>query len=190
VPTRKAHLLAVCEPADHILASGDQLGEPRFRVSLLHLKNDRRFASAVAIPTLSGAWAVPSQCVRRSDDTDAPCGVASGPLAAGSALMQPHLFASERLSLSTRERVTWVDARNRNAITASAYLIDVELSQDAATKGAEIAEGLRAFSSAPLLVHFPVDDDDRSVGGLRVKRLRSALKPRQLLSPRWLDAHP
>jgi len=37
--------------------------------------------------------------------TDAPSGVASGRLAVGSALMLPHLFAAERLSLSARERV-------------------------------------------------------------------------------------
>src|SRR5262249_47898921 len=32
-----------------------------------------------------------SRCARRSDDTDAPSGVASGPMAAGSAFMLPHL---------------------------------------------------------------------------------------------------
>ena len=36
---------------------------------------------------------------------DAPSGVASGPMAAQSALKLPHLFASERLSPSARERV-------------------------------------------------------------------------------------
>ena len=40
---------------------------------------------------------------------------------------------------------TWMTARNRNAVTAAAHLIDVELSQDAAGKGVEISEGLRAF---------------------------------------------
>ena len=41
----------------------------------------------------------------RSDDTEAPSRVASGRLAVGSALMLPHLFAAERLSPSTRERL-------------------------------------------------------------------------------------
>ena len=31
------------------------------------------------------------RCALRSDDTDVPCGVTSGPLAAGSALMLPRL---------------------------------------------------------------------------------------------------
>src|SRR5262249_27642402 len=45
------------------------------------------------------------RCARRSDDTDAPSGVASGRLAVGSALTLPHFFAAERLSPSARERV-------------------------------------------------------------------------------------
>jgi hypothetical protein len=44
------------------------------------------------------------RCARRSDDTDAPSGVASGRLAVGSTLMLPHFFAAERLSPSARER--------------------------------------------------------------------------------------
>jgi hypothetical protein len=38
-----------------------------------------------------------SRCARRSDNTEAPSVVASGRLAVGSALMLPHLFATERL---------------------------------------------------------------------------------------------
>jgi len=41
-----------------------------------------------------------SFCARRSDDSDAPSVVASGRLAAGSALMLPHPLATERLSPS------------------------------------------------------------------------------------------
>src|SRR5262245_6930530 len=44
-------------------------------------------------------------CARRSDDTEAPSGVASGRLEVGSALMLPHFFAVERMSPSPRERV-------------------------------------------------------------------------------------
>jgi hypothetical protein len=44
-------------------------------------------------------------CALRSDDTEAPSGVASGPLAVGSALMLPRLFADERLSPSARVRL-------------------------------------------------------------------------------------
>ena len=47
----------------------------------------------------------PRTCARRSDNTDGFMGVASGRLAVGSALMLPHLFASEQPSPSARERV-------------------------------------------------------------------------------------
>ena len=52
-------------------------------------------------------WRVsfPSACVPRSEPTDAPCEIASGLQAVRPALMQPYLFAAERLSPSTRERV-------------------------------------------------------------------------------------
>jgi hypothetical protein len=50
-------------------------------------------------------WNRPLRCALRSADTDARSGVASGRLTVGSALMLPHLVASERLSTSTRERV-------------------------------------------------------------------------------------
>jgi hypothetical protein len=50
----------------------------------------------------------------------------------------------------------WTIARDRNAVTAAAHFIDVELTHDAATKRVEVSEGLRAFflhrceSSSPL----------------------------------------
>jgi hypothetical protein len=65
----------------------------------------------------------------------------------------------------------WINARDRNAITAAAHLVDVELSQDAAVKGVDVAEGLRAFFSPPLRVLFAVDDGDRTVEVMRVRRL-------------------
>ena len=46
-----------------------------------------------------------SRCALRSDDTEAPTGVASGPLRAESALMLLPFCASERLSPSARKRV-------------------------------------------------------------------------------------
>jgi hypothetical protein len=62
-------------------------------------------------------------------------------------------------------------ARNRNTVTAAAHLIDVELSQDAAGKGAEISEGLRAFFAPPLRILFSVDEGDRVVEVARVGRI-------------------
>jgi hypothetical protein len=44
----------------------------------------------------------------------------------------------------------WITARDRNAVTAAAHIIDVELTHDAATKGVEVSEGLRAFFAPPL----------------------------------------
>jgi hypothetical protein len=65
----------------------------------------------------------------------------------------------------------WINARDRNAVTTAAHVIDVELSQDAATKGVEVGEGLRAFFAPPLRVLFTVDEGDRVVEVVRVRRL-------------------
>ncbi|HZW33281.1 MAG TPA: type II toxin-antitoxin system RelE/ParE family toxin [Isosphaeraceae bacterium] len=65
----------------------------------------------------------------------------------------------------------WRNARNRNAVTAAAHVIDVELSQDAAGKGVEISEGLRAFFAPPLRILFSVDEGDRVVEVARVGRM-------------------
>ncbi|MFI5461497.1 MAG: hypothetical protein ACHRXM_39395 [Isosphaerales bacterium] len=65
----------------------------------------------------------------------------------------------------------WTTARNRNAVTTAAHIIDVELSHDAATKGVEVSEGLRAFFAPPPRILFSVDEGDRLVEVVRVKRL-------------------
>jgi hypothetical protein len=65
----------------------------------------------------------------------------------------------------------WINARDRNAVTAAAHVIDAELSQDAATKGVEVAEGLRAFFDPPLRILFAVDEGDRIVEVAGVRRL-------------------
>jgi hypothetical protein len=65
----------------------------------------------------------------------------------------------------------WMNASNRNAVTAAAHLIDEELSHDAATKGVALSEGLRAFFAAPLRILFTVDEGDRIVEVVCVKRL-------------------
>jgi hypothetical protein len=44
----------------------------------------------------------------------------------------------------------WIKAPDRNGVTSAAHLIDVELSQDAATKGVVVAEGLLAFFAPPM----------------------------------------
>ena len=64
-----------------------------------------------------------------------------------------------------------MSARNRNAVTAAAHVIDEELSQDAVTKGVELSEGLRAFFAPPLRILFTVDEGDRIVEVVCVRRL-------------------
>lgn len=65
----------------------------------------------------------------------------------------------------------WIVAPDRDAITAAANAIDVELSEDATAKGVELSEGLRALFAPPLRVLFAVREDDRVVEVLRVRRL-------------------
>ena len=65
----------------------------------------------------------------------------------------------------------WLNAPDRNAVTAAACAIDQELAVDAATKGVELSEGLRAFFAPPVRVLFTVREDDRIVEVLRVRRL-------------------
>jgi plasmid stabilization system protein ParE len=65
----------------------------------------------------------------------------------------------------------WVGAADRNAVTAAARVIDGELSRDAATKGVEVAEGLRAYFAPPIRVLFTVDDGDRIVEVARVRQI-------------------
>jgi plasmid stabilization system protein ParE len=65
----------------------------------------------------------------------------------------------------------WMSARDRGAVTTAAHVIDAELSQDAATKGVEVSEGLRAFFAPPVRTLFTVDEGDRVVEVVRVRRL-------------------
>jgi hypothetical protein len=65
----------------------------------------------------------------------------------------------------------WIRAQDRNAVTTAAHAIDVELAEDAATKGGEVSEGLRAFLAPPLRILFAVDEGDRLVEVVRVRRL-------------------
>ncbi len=65
----------------------------------------------------------------------------------------------------------WTDAQDCNAVTAAADLIDQQLADDAAKKGTELSEGLRALFVPPLRVLFVVREDDRVVEVLWVKLL-------------------
>lgn len=65
----------------------------------------------------------------------------------------------------------WIAASDRSAVAAAANDIDVELSEDAAAKGEQLSEGLRALFAPPLRVLFAVREDDRVVEVLRVRHL-------------------
>lgn len=65
----------------------------------------------------------------------------------------------------------WIEASNRNAVTAAANEIDVQLLRNALTKGLELHEGLRALFVPPLRVVFTVNEDDLIVEVLRITRL-------------------
>ena len=63
----------------------------------------------------------------------------------------------------------WIDAPDRDAVTAAAHAIDAQLAVDPQTKGAEVREGLRSLSVPPLRVLFSVDEGDRKVHVLGVR---------------------
>jgi len=63
----------------------------------------------------------------------------------------------------------WLNASDRNAVSAATFAIDRELAQDATQKGLEVSEGLRAFYEPPLRVLFAVREEDRIVEVLRVR---------------------
>ncbi|HEX6986422.1 MAG TPA: hypothetical protein VF170_13650 [Planctomycetaceae bacterium] len=57
----------------------------------------------------------------------------------------------------------WVRRSDRAALTHATHRIDSELAEDANRKGAEVSEGLRQLTVAPLRVLFVVREDDRIV---------------------------
>ena len=65
----------------------------------------------------------------------------------------------------------WIGAPDRDAVAAAANAIDVQLTEDATTKGVELSEGLRAFFAPPLRVLCAIREDDRIVEVVRVRRV-------------------
>jgi hypothetical protein len=61
-------------------------------------------------------------------------------------------------------------APDRNSVTAAAHKVDDELAEDAALKGVPVSEGLRGLTEPPLRVLFTVNDGDRIVEVVRVRR--------------------
>jgi hypothetical protein len=71
----------------------------------------------------------------------------------------------------------WIDAPDRQAVTAATHAIDKELVEDAATKGSELREGLRELTVPPLRVLFLVREEDRLVEVSKVRYLPSPPLP-------------
>ena len=65
----------------------------------------------------------------------------------------------------------WLNASDRNEISASVQAIDLALGSDAASKGEAVAEGLRAFNAPPLRVLFVARESDRVVNVALVRRI-------------------
>lgn len=65
----------------------------------------------------------------------------------------------------------WLNAADRNAVTAAAHAIDRELAEDAPVKGKELSEGLRSLFAAPLKAIFTVREDDRIAEVVRVRSI-------------------
>ncbi|MEX2142833.1 MAG: hypothetical protein WD894_26490 [Pirellulales bacterium] len=74
-------------------------------------------------------------------------------------------------SVSDELAEIWLTAIDRNAVTAAANAIDVQLADDALTKGVDLHEGLRALFVPPLKAIFAVSEDDLVVEVLRVTPL-------------------
>ena len=65
----------------------------------------------------------------------------------------------------------WMNSPDRNAVNAAVNAIDAGLAVDAATKGIEMSEGMRALFSPPIRVLYSMREDDRIVEVLRVRRI-------------------
>ena len=64
----------------------------------------------------------------------------------------------------------WIEAADRNAVTAAQATIDEELAADPETKGKEASEDLRRFKVEPLVVLFEIQPGDRLAKVTAVRR--------------------
>ncbi|MBM4067987.1 MAG: type II toxin-antitoxin system RelE/ParE family toxin [Planctomycetes bacterium] len=58
---------------------------------------------------------------------------------------------------------TWLGAKDRKAATAAQFKIEQALSRDPANSGQAIGEGLWRIVVAPLVAHYEIDDDTKTV---------------------------
>jgi hypothetical protein len=66
----------------------------------------------------------------------------------------------------------WLRARDRADVTAAQAEIDARLAHDPATKGSEVAEGLRQITVPPLKAFFEVHEVQHQVHITAVDRAR------------------
>lgn len=74
-------------------------------------------------------------------------------------------------SVSNELTAIWLKVPDRNSVTAAAHAIDVQLADDASTKGVELHEDLRAIFVPPLRALFAVNEEDCVAEVLRVTLL-------------------
>ena len=63
----------------------------------------------------------------------------------------------------------WIDAEDKAAVTNAASKTDLMLVTEPASKGEDVAEGLRRLEVGPLRVYFQIADDERIVEIVAVK---------------------
>jgi hypothetical protein len=114
--------------------------------------------------------------VRWSDDTEAPYEVASSRLAAGSALMLPHFFASELMSPSARERVRFLDPSGLDCFNqAGAEWVQNKVDHYAGmVSAAGVLVGVFGALNAPALVAGVTMGGVALVGGATIAVLGAA----------------
>jgi hypothetical protein len=71
----------------------------------------------------------------------------------------------------------WIEAPDRDVVTAAANRIDRELAEDPDIKGRPLREGLRSFDVSPLRVLYLVKEMDRIVDVVSVRRIDSPSPP-------------
>jgi hypothetical protein len=72
----------------------------------------------------------------------------------------------------------WIEAPDREVVTAAANQIDNELAEDPDLKGSPLREGLRSFDISPLRVLYEVNEMDRIVDVYSVRRIHPPSPPR------------
>ncbi|MBI1917542.1 MAG: type II toxin-antitoxin system RelE/ParE family toxin [Planctomycetes bacterium] len=71
----------------------------------------------------------------------------------------------------------WIEAPDRDVVTAAANQIDNELAEDPDTKGRPLREGLRSLDISPLRVLYEVNEMDRIVHVYSVRRIAPPSPP-------------